>query len=325
MNDQPSRSKATALESSSDPVPCPPRIPPAPEAPPILASGPPPTPSDEPDFDVAGWRYAASAMLLAGYVLAPVGFHVFQADESDGPLLASDLSTILFQILSASVLFLIVFIGAWFLARPGRGALYLAKPLTVLSVALGFLWSWALRFGVAGVVIAVVYVPMAIRQLFQPDRTFEVPQGLRPEVENMLNLDALFNPWYLLFMMTGVSFLFAGLREELWRAGIIAALIPLMRPWFNQEICRRIALLLSSCIFGLAHLPGQGWGGVFMTTALGLGLGAILIYRRSLAEAALAHGFFDATSFALIRLFASRTLWERLGVDPEIFDQVLGR
>ena len=60
---------------------------------------------------------------------------------------------------------------------------------------------------------------------------------------------------------------------------------------------------LTAVVFGLGHVS-QGWGGVVLTTILGLGLGLILVWRRSFWEAVLAHGFFDATTFALMFLLA---------------------
>ena len=58
------------------------------------------------------------------------------------------------------------------------------------------------------------------------------------------------------------------------------------------------AIALVALIFGLAHLP-QGVGGVGVTLVLGLGLGAIMLWHRSIWEAVLAHGCFDASSFVM--------------------------
>jgi membrane protease YdiL (CAAX protease family) len=43
-----------------------------------------------------------------------------------------------------------------------------------------------------------------------------------------------------------------------------------------------------------------------MTTLLGFGLGAIMVYRRSIWDAVFAHGFFNAGSFFLLYLLATR-------------------
>ena len=62
-----------------------------------------------------------------------------------------------------------------------------------------------------------------------------------------------------------------------------------------------MAVAIAAVIFGLGHLP-QGWGGVAMTGALGLGLGWIIVRHQSAREAIFAHGFFDATTFAALYL-----------------------
>ena len=59
-------------------------------------------------------------------------------------------------------------------------------------------------------------------------------------------------------------------------------------------------MVLVAVIFGLAH-AGMGWGAVFMTTLLGVGLGAIMVWYNSIWEAVLAHGFFNATTFVFLR------------------------
>jgi membrane protease YdiL (CAAX protease family) len=49
-------------------------------------------------------------------------------------------------------------------------------------------------------------------------------------------------------------------------------------------------------LFGSGHTV-QGALGVCATTLLGLGLGGIMLWRRSIWEAVIAHGFFDASTF----------------------------
>jgi membrane protease YdiL (CAAX protease family) len=63
------------------------------------------------------------------------------------------------------------------------------------------------------------------------------------------------------------------------------------------------AVTIAALVFGLGHLP-QGWGGVAVTAAMGLGLGLIMVLHRSIWEAVLAHGFFNATTFGLLYLLA---------------------
>lgn len=100
-------------------------------------------------------------------------------------------------------------------------------------------------------------------------------------------------------MLTLVSFVLGGLREELWRAGMFAGFEALFPRLMIKRAGKAVAVLIVAALFGLAHTP-QGWAGVAVITLLGAGLGAIMLWHRSLWEAALAHGFFDATTFVFI-------------------------
>jgi membrane protease YdiL (CAAX protease family) len=58
-------------------------------------------------------------------------------------------------------------------------------------------------------------------------------------------------------------------------------------------------VVIVAIAFGLGHWP-QGAMAVLLTGFLGVGLGAIMVFHRSVWPAVIAHGLFDATSFALI-------------------------
>ena len=137
-----------------------------------------------------------------------------------------------------------------------------------------------------------------------PDEVLLVPSSFtlasldafRPKIENLLDLGALRDPVYLLLTLTLVSFVVAGLREELWRAGMMTAFTALLPARWRNRWGQAAAITFAAVIFGLGHLP-QGAAGVVLTGVLGLGLGWIMTFHRSLWVAVLAHGFFDATSF----------------------------
>lgn len=161
-------------------------------------------------------------------------------------------------------------------------------------------WSLALRLGLA---IALA-VALGLGQLLSgggpPD-----PATFRPDVEAMVDVRALRDPAYLWTLLTVVSFGLAGLREELWRAGMLAGLAAWHPGWFGGTRGPWRGVVLSSVLFGLAHTP-QGPAGVVATMLLGLGLGAIMVGHRSFWDAVLAHGFFNATTFALLPWIADR-------------------
>ena len=60
-------------------------------------------------------------------------------------------------------------------------------------------------------------------------------------------------------------------------------------------------LMIVSLMFGFGHTY-QGVIGVGATTLLGLGLGAIMLWHKSIWHAVIAHGFFDASTFVTLYL-----------------------
>jgi membrane protease YdiL (CAAX protease family) len=58
-------------------------------------------------------------------------------------------------------------------------------------------------------------------------------------------------------------------------------------------------VLIAAVIFGAAHVT-MGILAMVFAGILGVGLGLIMVFHRSIWPAVLAHGFFDATSMALI-------------------------
>jgi membrane protease YdiL (CAAX protease family) len=149
------------------------------------------------------------------------------------------------------------------------------------------------------VVIAVMVVVLPYAALMGDKVMEEKVQEYRPKIEAVIETDALNDPVYLALTLSLVSFVVAGLREELWRAGILAGLAGLFPAVFASRKGQFSAVLIAAVIFGIGHAP-QGLGGVVLTGLLGIGLGAIMVWHRSIWVAVIAHGFFDATTFALL-------------------------
>jgi membrane protease YdiL (CAAX protease family) len=221
------------------------------------------------------------------------------------------------------LIFAAVFAIAWLAGRPSLAELYGAQKFQVLTVVFGFAWSLILRASLflVGAVAAVVFFTLNSKG------GAESLQQFRPKIENLFDPKALANPYYVLLCTTWVSFVVAGLREELWRAGVIASLRALFPAEWPGRRWEWLAVFIAAVIFGLGHLT-QGWGAVALTGTLGLGLGGIMVLRRSLPEAIVAHGCFDALTFALLALLSNKDLIRRLISDPEALrqiDQLLGR
>jgi len=123
-----------------------------------------------------------------------------------------------------------------------------------------------------------------------------------------------------------VSFVVAGFREELWRAGMIFSIASLLPHGWAKRSREILAVTVAALVFGSGHLV-QGPGGVVLTAALGMFLGLIMVLRSSLWEAVLAHGFFNASTFLMLRVVMDRALMEswlsRSGLPPETYRQLL--
>ncbi len=253
------------------------------------------------------WRRASALVLLAGYpLLLSVISNALDEAGLKAPKGATLLPTELAELWVSAAENLLVF-GVWFASAAWLGRLdwkqleadRRPKPSSVLW---GLGWSIALRFALAALLMLVIGIFLITHGIKDLDADFV--QKLRPKVENLVSPESLRSPWYLFTNLTLISFVLAGLREELWRAGMIAAGLNLLPVQWRRTKGQMALVVVSSIVFGLAHLP-QGWGGVVMTGVLGLGLGSILVFHRSLWIAALAHGFFDASTFFFLWLLDS--------------------
>jgi membrane protease YdiL (CAAX protease family) len=246
----------------------------------------------------AKWRWAIHLFLLAAYVLSLglAGAFVKTAHTKENPAMPGDLGSLARFCAFEFILFGIIFGIAWLFSRARVEDLFLKWRGGARPIAWGIAYSILLRLVIMMVLIAVA-VPTI---LFKGKESVE---NFRPKTEAIVNMPALKDPAYLIFTLTVVSFVVAGFREELWRAGILAGLAGIAPRIFSSRTGQLFAVAIGAIIFGLGHLP-QGPAGVAITTALGFGLGVIIVRHQSIWEAVLAHGFFDATTFAGIYLIA---------------------
>jgi len=213
--------------------------------------------------------------------------------------------------INLAIFFVLAGVVVW-LGRPKRAELWLNARCGVMVWALGLGYSVLFRLGL-GILLATAVAGKAILLSLQ-GKSIDSLEGFRPQIENMLDPVALRDPVYLILATTVVSFVVAGLREELWRAALFAGLARWRHGLLETRRGQIGVSLLAAVVFGIGHLP-QGWSGVVLTGTLGFGLGLILLIHRSLWVAVLAHGFFNATSFVLLRVVDAAGL----------LDQVLGK
>ncbi len=260
---------------------------------------------------------AAALLIFGGYPLW-IGLYSWVSINGKGgipedapPALGNTPSDVLLVGLEGMIQFGILFLIFWGLSRlswpeiggtwPRESVSNSAKPKNFwarlsLSIPVGLGYSILLRFGLGIVVYAIL---VALVSLGWMDG--ESGANLTPEVDRLVDFEALANdPGYLLVNLTFVSFIFAGFREELWRGASLALLCRLFPRFGASEAGKITMVILLAAVFGLGHVT-QGVAGILMTTILGAGLGLIQVFHRSIWEATMAHGFFNASSFLLMR------------------------
>lgn len=249
---------------------------------------------DQVDRPRPKWRWAVHLSILLAYVLAIglMSLGTSDASKASEPAMPKDLRGLFIMAVENMVFFLFLFGLACAFSRPKPGELLLRWRGGLKPILLGFVYSVALRLAIIIMTVIIVAPVVAIRGE-------EKVNELRPKVEHLVNMEALKDPAYFLFTTTAISFGLAGFREELWRAGVLAGFVALSPVFFGTRKGMFIAILLAAAVFGLGHLP-QGVSAVFLTAALGLGLGLIMVRHQSIWEAVIAHGFFDATTFAML-------------------------
>lgn len=285
----------------------PPSLPPLPPPLPARAFSGPNSDATSRSFTLgsgAWWKILVGFVLLAAYPLTlPFLAHALEflgvRGDPGATLLPDDVRGLLLTGGENLLVFGFWFVLAWSISRLPISRLHLRINDPAQTIGLGFAWSIGLRIGLVCILVLVllcIWVGTGFKPLDD-----NLLQGVRPKVENLLSPEALRNPWYLITNLTLISFVLAGFREELWRAGMITTFLALLPSSWQNRRGQTLAVVLSAAIFGLAHLP-QGWGGVVLTGLLGLGLGSAFIAHRSIWIAVLAHGFFDASTFVALWL-----------------------
>lgn len=216
-----------------------------------------------------------------------------------GPALSGNVRGLLIVCGAEIVLFSLVFGVGWLASRASREELLFHWRPGWWVVPLGVAYSVAIRFAL-GVVVVVVAVILVATQTATPEALQAFVSANRPEVERVVSVPAMrSDPVYFWLTVTLVSFVVAGLREEIWRAATLAAMRALWPRAFASRGGQCLAVSLIAILFGVMHL-GMGPIAAAMAGVLGFLLGMIMVLHKSIWPAVLAHGLFDATTFALL-------------------------
>jgi membrane protease YdiL (CAAX protease family) len=242
---------------------------------------------------VARWRWWLHLILLGSLPLLVGVLGIIHRNRTIAAL--PDTVPGLLRISIYETVFPVLFFAVvWLVSRPTASQMLLPWRGGLMPILLGFAYSFALRVIIMILVIALVIIWVAIAGLHAPGM-----ENLRSQSEHLVNAAALTrDPLYFVLCLTLISFVVAGLREELWRAGMLAGCQALFPAHWGGKMA---GVIVVGVLFGLGHTT-QGLGGVGVTTLLGMGLGAIMLWHRSIWEAVIAHGCFDATTFAMMYL-----------------------
>ncbi len=244
------------------------------------------------------WRWWLHFLVIGLYPLL-IGLVGLGKAPKDVPALGENARFLLVTCGVELVFFGILLGLALWASRASADFLLLRWRSGFWPVPQGIGYSVALRLAL-GVAIGGLALILVLARVISIGALQDFFVNNRPDVEAVVDLSALRNnPVYFWLTLTLVSFVVAGLREELWRSAFLAGARGLWPRRFTSRKGQFMAAAMAAVIFGLGHAP-QGPIAVCLTALLGLGLGAIMIYHQSIWPAVIAHGMFDATSLAAL-------------------------
>ncbi len=244
---------------------------------------------------VSRWRWWVHFLLIVGYFIPAIFLH--QAQRR--PALTNTAYGLVIVSCVDFLLFVAIFFVAISFSRANADDLYLRWRPGWWVVPLGIAYSIAMRIAAAIVMIPVVILIMVIVALTSGDpRQFMAAH--QPNFGHILNPTVLSsNSAYYWLTLTLISFVSAGVREELWRVGSLAGLRALFPAAFASVKGQIAAIALLAVLFGAGHF-GLGFMSAIGAGILGFFLGVIIVSHRSVWPAVFAHGFLDAATFAAL-------------------------
>ncbi len=269
---------------------------------PALLSGTPESPPPIPTTTVREtprWRWLIHLLVIGSYPALGLFFRATSGRVSQAPALSGNVRGLLLVSALEIIVFAIFFAVACLISRASREQLMVRWRPGWWVVPLGIGYSIALRIGLIVIAVGVMAV-VAATQTVTPEKVQEYVYANRPDVEALVSVPAMrSNPAYYWLTITLVSFVVAGIREEMWRAGTLAAMRALWPRAFGSTLGQCLAIALIAVAFGAMHLR-MGVLAAVGAGVLGVMLGVIIILHKSIWPAVIAHGVFDATTLALL-------------------------
>jgi len=244
-------------------------------------------------------RWAIHLALITLYLLVVAFVGLGREQSKHGPALSHSTGGLLLVCAVELLTFGVIFWLAWLASRASGDDLLLRWRGKGFPFLWGVLYSVGLRLALGVVVLAVAAVILLSRAM-SIDGLRDFAEKNRPKVEEAVDVSAMRdNPAYYVLTLTVVSFVLAGMREELWRSSFIAGMKGVWPRQFGSTFGQICAVIIGAVVFGLGHMS-MGILAALLAGFLGVGLGLIMVFHRSIWPAVLAHGFFDATSLAVL-------------------------
>jgi len=245
------------------------------------------------------WRWWIHLILIGIYPALGLLVGLGKGHLARGPALSGDVPGLLSFSGLELLIFAVFFATAWLMSRASREQLMLVWRPGWWVAPLGLVYSIALRVAIIMATVFVIALLTATRTVTL-QKVQEYVIANRPDVEVIVSVSAMKdNPIYFWLTITLVSFVVGGLREEMWRGGILAAMRVLWPRAFGSRWGEFLAIAVIAVAFGLMHIR-MGVLAAAGAGILGVLLGAIIVLHRSIWPAVVAHGLFDATSMAIL-------------------------
>jgi membrane protease YdiL (CAAX protease family) len=246
---------------------------------------------------ISRFRWWIHLILIGGYFAAAIPLRLLQHRRQ--PALLATAHGLLIVCTWEIGIFGVIFGFAWLASRASAEELLLKWRQGWWTIPLGIGYSIALRVAIAIIVFLMMAI-LLLTGLLPRESLAQFSTEGRTAVERIVDVSAMqHNRAYFWLTLTIASFVVGGLREELWRSGTLAAMRALWPKLFEGRDGQIAGVALIAIVFGLAHLT-LGLLPAAMAMILGFLLGIIMVVHQSIWAAVIAHGMFDATSFALV-------------------------
>jgi membrane protease YdiL (CAAX protease family) len=248
---------------------------------------------------VAHWRWWVATILIGSSPLL-ASLMGGARRSTEGPMLPKTVLGLLIFCAIQMAAFGVVWGIAWLFARPNRDELRMRLHNIWKAIGWGVIYSVGMRLAIALIAIYALVV-LSLLGFDAKELTKLAQQSGEGAQKAFAPAMANTSLVYKFLMISLVSFVVAGLREELWRTFTLTGLQKICPQNWSVTQKNGVALVVSSVFFGLGHVY-QGVTGVVLTTFLGLVLGGVVLRHKSIWPAVIAHGCFDAVSFIALAL-----------------------